>query len=167
MADNTDFKQTAVLIAIDIAKLNHDVLFRFPDERTKTLRNPNHVEGYQFLLAAVAQYVGKVPVTAAFEPTADYHRTLAFWMHEQGIQCHLASSLACARAREMLYKTWDKHDRKDARVILYLLEQGMTLPFHDPLVQGHMDIQYLSSSGEGAESVLAQFIKSLFDALFS
>lgn len=63
-------------------------------------------------------------IIAAFEPTADYHRNIAWWLHKQGVKCHLVSSVRCARVREMLFKTWDKNDRKDASVIMYLLEQG-------------------------------------------
>lgn len=65
------------------------------------------------------------------EPTADYHRNIAWCLHEQGAQCHLNSSARCARAREMLFKSWDKNVRKDAIVIMYLLEQGLSLPFFD------------------------------------
>lgn len=54
--------------------------------------------------------------------------------------CRLVSSLACARAREMLFKTWDKNDRKDTSVILYLMEQGLSSPFFDPLLNKMMDI---------------------------
>jgi len=46
----------------------------------------------------------------------------------------------------MLFKTWDKHDRKDAHVILYLMQQGLMQPFYDPLVMGTMDIQELSNT---------------------
>lgn len=45
-----------------------------------------------------------------------------------------------------MFKTWDKHDRKDAWVILYLMQQGMARPFYDPLVAGNMDIQELSNT---------------------
>ncbi len=55
---------------------------------------------------------------------------------KQGAQCHLVSSLSCAR--EMLYQTWDKNDRKDTKVILYLLNQGISRPFYDPLVNKTM-----------------------------
>lgn len=40
----------------------------------------------------------------------------------------------------MLFKTWDKNDRKDASVIMYLLEQGLSSPFYDPLANGIIDI---------------------------
>ena len=51
-----------------------------------------------------------------------------------------------ARARELLFKTWDKNNRKDAQVILYLMRQNMMKPFYDPLVEGTMDIQELSNT---------------------
>lgn len=40
----------------------------------------------------------------------------------------------------MLFKTWDKNDRKDTSVILYLMEQGLSSPFFDPLLNKMMDI---------------------------
>tara|TARA_B100000929_G_C15224114_1_gene323814 strand:+ start:298 stop:537 length:240 start_codon:yes stop_codon:yes gene_type:complete len=46
----------------------------------------------------------------------------------------------------MLYKTWDKNDRKDSKVILYLLESGLSKPFYDPLVASTMDIQEISNT---------------------
>ena len=46
----------------------------------------------------------------------------------------------------MLYKTWDKNDRKDAQVILYLLENGMGQPFYDPLIEGTMDAQEICNT---------------------
>ena len=86
------------------------------------------------------------PVHVAFEPTADYHRNLAYWLQNAGATCFLVSSLMSARARELLFKTWDKNDRKDAQVILYLMRQNMMKPFYDPLVEGTMDIQELSNT---------------------
>lgn len=46
----------------------------------------------------------------------------------------------------MLFKTWDKNDRKDASVIMYFLEQGLSSPFYDPLVSGIIDIQEISDT---------------------
>lgn len=46
----------------------------------------------------------------------------------------------------MLFKTWDKNDRKDASVIMYLLEQGLSAPFYDPLANGIIDIQEISNA---------------------
>ena len=144
MTDKANRSTDPVLLAIDIAKRSHDVVIQWPSGKSKTLRVPNTLEGFQYLLDAAGG--GKVPVHAAFEPTADYHRNLAYWLQGQGVECFLASSLACARAREMLFNSWDKHDRKDAKVILYLLQQGVVRPFYDPLVAGAMDLQELSNT---------------------
>ena len=110
MTDKANRSTDPVLLAIDIAKRSHDVVIQWPSGKSKTLRVPNTLEGFQYLLDAAGG--GKVPVHAAFEPTADYHRNLAYWLQGQGVECFLASSLACARAREMLFNSWDKHDRK-------------------------------------------------------
>lgn len=135
---------TSVMIAIDIAKKSHDALIQWPSGKKKVLKIGNHLKGYQGLLNAANCPPEQIAV--AFEPTADYHRNIAYWFHQQGASCYLVSSLMCARAREMLFKTWDKNDRKDARVILHLMEQGLIQPFHDPLVNGYMDIQELSNT---------------------
>lgn len=85
-------------------------------------------------------------IIVAFEPTADYHRNIEWCLHQHGIQCHLVSFVRCARAREMLFNTWDKNDRKDASVIMYLLEQGLSSPFYDPLANDMFDIQAISNT---------------------
>ncbi|VEB95345.1 Transposase IS116/IS110/IS902 family [Cedecea lapagei] len=131
-------------IAIDIAKKYHDAKIKRSDGRIVYLCFENSLAGYARLITATRSSGEKVVV--AFEPTADYHRNIAWWLQEQGIECRLVSSLACARAREMLFKTWDKNDRKDASVILYLMEQGLSSPFFDPLLNKMMDIQEISNT---------------------
>lgn len=136
---NTYSADDRVLIAIDIAKANHDALLYWPSGKTKLTRIPNTMAGYQELVGYAGVDPGKICI--GFEPTSDYHRNIAYWMRSLGVDCRFVSSLSCARAREMLYKTWDKHDRKDARVILYLMQQGMMRPFYDPLFENSMDEQ--------------------------
>ncbi|HCZ8663724.1 TPA: transposase, partial [Citrobacter braakii] len=109
LVSNTSLSGT--LIALDIAKKHHDAKIRHPDGRTSYLRIENTLEGFNRLLALTAS--PHDDIIAAFEPTADYHRNIAWWLHKQGVKCHLVSSVRCARAREMLFKTWDKNDRKD------------------------------------------------------
>ena len=81
-----------------------------------------------------------------WEATADFHQSLAHWLLRYGFQVHLASSATCARVREVLFNPWDKHDRKDAQVILYLLEHGLTSPFNNPLVAGYFGLQRLCNT---------------------
>jgi len=144
MTDHTNHDDDRVLVAIDIAKQSHDALILWPSGKKRAVKIANTRQGYEELLARTGTESNRV--CAGFEPTADYHRNIAYWMQQQGVSCHMVSSLSCARAREMLFKTWDKHDRKDTCVILYLMSQGMMQPFHDPLVQGYLDIQELSNT---------------------
>lgn len=133
-----------LLAAIDVAKKVHEVLIQWPDGRTKYMKVPNTLEEFKRLHSFFLSQ--NLPVLAALEPTADFHRAIAHWLSSHGTTVHLASSLACARVREALFNSWDKHDRKDAKVILYLLSQGLTRPFHDPLVQGYMHLQEISNT---------------------
>ena len=133
-----------VIVAIDIAKKSHDALIEWPNGKRKLIKIANTLDGFNQLVE-----VTNVPIEfidIGFEPTADYHRNIAYWFGKQDAQCFLISSLSCARAREMLFKTWDKHDRKDATVILYLMQQKMMEPFHDPLLENRMDVQELSNA---------------------
>lgn len=144
MAAQIQNKSKQTMIAIDIAKASHDALIAHPDGRTISFKIPNSLEGYERLLTKANCPPENIAV--GFEPTADYHRNIAYWLSAQGAGCYLVSSLSCARAREMIFKSWDKHDRKDSHVILYLMQQGMMNPFHDPLLAGIMDIQELSNT---------------------
>ncbi len=143
MTAQQELHQTSTLIAIDIAKHFHDVLIQRPDGQKSMLKISNNQSGFQTLLDQIGSGEN---VIIGFEPTADFHRNIAYWFSQRNCICHLVSSLACARAREMLYHTWDKHDRKDATVILYLLQQGMSHLFYDPLVENIMDIQEVSNT---------------------
>ena len=81
----------------------------------------NSTPGWTNILPAYWKYPERVQPTAfahrfphddiiaAFEPTTDYHRNIAWWLHNQGVQCHLVSSVRCAQAREMLFKTLMLH----------------------------------------------------------
>jgi transposase len=111
MTEQTQNNQKTVFIALDIAKKTHDAIIALPSGKTIKLRVPNGLDGYQHLLKKASQ--GDYRIQVAFEPTADHHRNIAYWLHEQGCQCFLVSSLSCARAREMLFNIWDKNDRKD------------------------------------------------------
>ncbi len=144
MTDQTDTDKGCVLVALDIAKQSHDATVLYPTGKRITMKVTNSLAGYQLLLDRCAQ--DKYAVKVGFEPTADYHRTTAYWLAEHGCQCFLISSLSCARAREMLFNTWDKNDRKDSKVILYLMQQGIMNPYYDPLRENTFDIQEISNT---------------------
>lgn len=45
----------------------------------------------------------------------------------------------------MLFKAWDKNDRKDTSVIIYLPEQRLSSPLYDPLVNDIIALQEISN----------------------
>lgn len=161
MTDQTQNNQKATLVALDIAKKSHDAMIAYPNGKTVSLKVPNHLDGYEHLLKH-AQLKGEA-VHVAFEPTADYHRNIAFWLQAQGCRCYFVSSLSCARAREMLYNNWDKNDRRDSAVILYLMQQGLMKPFYDPLVNDTFDIQEISNTYHQISIARTRAMNSLFN----
>lgn len=144
MTNSISITSEYLLVAIDVAKRAHEVVVRWPSGKTKAFKVLSQRSEFERVTEFLLEQ--GLPVRAALEPTADFHRPLAHWLLTHGIEVHLASSLACARIRDAIYNSWDKHDLKDARVILYLLEQGLTSAFHDPLLTGYLDLQELSNT---------------------
>lgn len=144
MMTTANSNEDSLLVAIDVAKRAHDVLIRWPSGRSQVFRFANRREGFERLTAFLVEQ--GLPVRVALEATADFHRYIAHWLLRHGCEVYLASSVACARVREVLFNSWDKHDRKDAKGILYLLEHDLTSPFNDTLVSGYFDLQELSNT---------------------
>jgi transposase len=135
---------STVRVAIDIAKLTHQVLLELPSGKRRSLRVANtkmEIERFVSLLRSLEH-----PCEVGFEPTGDYHRPLAYILGQAGFRLSLVSSLAVARTREAMYNSWDKNDPKDAQVILHLMKTGTTQRYLDPLVTGHQDLQELAKT---------------------
>jgi transposase len=133
-----------VWIAVDIAKLTHQVLLELPTGKRHVMRVANtkaEIDRFVDVLRALKQ-----PCEIAFEPTGDYHRPLAYLLGQAGCRLHLVSSIAVARTREALYNSWDKNDPKDAQVILHVLKTGTTQRYLDPLLTGHHDLQEMANT---------------------
>jgi transposase len=132
------------LVAIDVAKKQNAVLIQLPGGVRKKLTVTNDLTGYHEL----AHYLKKLkrPCKIGFEATGNYHRTLAFYLRQQGFELELISSVAASRTREAMYNSWDKNDPKDAQVILHMLQTGLTQTYHDPLEHRINDIQELSQT---------------------
>ena len=144
MTPNPSITAPVVWVAIDVAKLMHQVLIELPDGRRRTLRVANakvEIDGFVAALRALGHRC-----EIAFEPTGDYHRPLAYVLGQAGFHLALVSSIAVARTREALYNSWDKNDPKDAQVILHLLKNGTTQRYLDPLVTGHLDVQEMANT---------------------
>lgn len=134
-----------VWVAVDVAKDRHEALIEAPGWRSrKKFRVQNTAE--EFCAFAEFLHALRLPVRVGFEPTGNYHRALAYFLHSQGFHLELISSVALARTREAMHNSWDKNDPKDAQVILHLLKAGLTQHYHDPLVHNLNDLQELSKT---------------------
>jgi len=133
-----------VLVAIDIAKQRNAVLVQLPDENRKKFIVANKLSDYQEFSAYLKSL--KLPCMIGLEATGNYHRPLAYYLHQIGFELKLISSVAAARTREAMYNSWDKNDPKDAQVILHMLKTGLTQTYHDPLLNRINDIQELSKT---------------------
>lgn len=128
-----------------MAKDSHEVLLEAPGWRSrKRIRLHNTAADFRSF-AEFLRSLG-LPVRIGFEPTGNYHRALAYFLHAQGFELRLISSLALARTREAMHNSWDKNDPKDAQVILHLLKSGLTQHYHDPIVHHLNDLQELSKT---------------------
>ncbi len=83
MTDISNYNHQATMIAIDIAKRSHDVLIQWPNGKTKVMRIANTLEDYARLVEAAGN---RYPLVAGFEPTADYHRNIAYWLSEHAVE---------------------------------------------------------------------------------
>lgn len=133
-----------VRVAIDVAKLTHQVLLELPTGKRRSLRVPNTRIEIERLVTLLRSLDG--PCDVAFEPTGDYHRPLAYILGQAGCRLSFVSSLAVARTRDAMYNSWDKNDPKDAQVILHLMKTGTTQRYLDPLITGHQDLQELANT---------------------
>lgn len=161
MTYESNINKKQVTVALDIAKKSHDAVVEFPTGKRISMKVANTSEGYRLLLERCRPEHHQIRV--GFEPTADYHRNIAYWLYQHDCECFLVSSLSSARAREMLYGTWDKNDRKDANVVLYLLNQGLMQPFHDPLISGIFDVQEISNTYHQITLARTRCMNSLFN----
>jgi len=137
--------EAVVWVAIDVAKDRHEALIEAPGWKSrKKFQVQNTAEEFR----ALAGFLHRLgwPVRIGFEPTGNYHRALAYFLHSEGFHLELISSLALARTREAMHNSWEKNDPKDAQVILHLLKAGLTQHYHDPLVHNLNDLQELSKS---------------------
>lgn len=137
-------RRAQVLVAVDIAKLKHDILAELPDGTRKRMIIKNQLVDFNRLADYLRSFDADVIV--GIEPTADYHRNLAYFLKLQSFNVRFLSSIAVARTREALHNSWDKNDPKDAQVILHLMKTGVTQYFYDPVIEGTNDIQELSNT---------------------
>jgi transposase len=129
MASETDPIAPRTWVAIDIAKGVNVALVERSDGQQQRFRFVHQRDDYDRLVLFLKAC--PEPCRIALEPTADYHRTIAYRLVSEGFDLVLVSSVAGARLREAVFNSWDKNDPKDAQVIMRLLKQGMTQRYCD------------------------------------
>ena len=144
MIDHLHCTSSDNLVAIDIAKDWNVVLVLESCGTRRSFKVANRRADHDRLVAFLRSLPGRV--IAGLEPTADYHRPLAYRLLAEGIDVVGISSVALARMREARYGTWDKNDPKDAQVILSMMSQDMVQVYYDPLIAGTHDIQELANT---------------------
>jgi transposase len=144
MTEKQTNRKDQVLVAIDIAKKKHDILIELPSGKRRKFVIQNTRSGFQSFFSFLKDL--EQPCLIGIEPTADYHRNLAYFLQIEGFEVKLVSSIAVARTREALHNSWDKNDPKDAQVILHLLKTGVVQRFYDPVLNGTNDLQELSKT---------------------
>ena len=95
---------SCVMVAIDVAKLSHEVLIEFPDGKRKKLKVRNSRKGFTELFELLKPFPN---VVAGLEPSGNYHRNLAHFLIQNKIEVKCISSLVAARTREALHNSWD------------------------------------------------------------
>src|SRR3984957_9536270 len=86
-----------------------DVLIQPPPPgRRRRVRVANNRQDIEHL-AGFLQGL-KSSVLIGFEATGNYHRPLAYFLHEHGFELRLIPTLALARTREAMHNSWDKND---------------------------------------------------------
>jgi len=80
----SDVSTTApkVHVAIDVAKLTHQVLMELPNGKRRVIRVANTKADLDRLIAMLRAF--DHPCEVVFEPTGDYHRPLAYVLPQAG-----------------------------------------------------------------------------------
>lgn len=136
--------ESAVLVAIDIAKARNDVLVQLPSGSKRKFKLANKLEDYHEFTAYLRSL--EVPCLIGFEATGNYHRPLAYYLAKEGFAIRQVSSLAAAKTREALYNSWDKNDPKGAQVILHMMKTGVSQTYCDPMIHNFNEVQELSKA---------------------
>jgi transposase len=145
MTNQQSTLEAVVWVTIDIAKDRHEALIEAPGWK-------NTAEEFR----AFADFLHRLGLTVriGFEPTGNYRRALAYFLHSQGFHLELVSSLALARTREAMHNSWDKNDLKDAQVILHLSHRpGFHRHFRRRALRGHGHASLCAATTRGTVPV--------------
>jgi transposase len=113
MTGTTDPIAPQTWVAIDVAKGMNVAVIERADGQQQRLRFTHCREDYDRFVDLLRQL--PAPCRIAVEPTADYHRTLAFCLVNTGFDVVFVSSVAGARLREATYTHGTRMTRRTPR----------------------------------------------------
>lgn len=90
----------------------------------------NILEDYRQLIDVLCDY--DCPVRIGFQAIGHYHRILVYQLVMTSLELHLVSAVRFVLTQEALRNSLDKNDRKDAQVIVRILEIGRFRTFIRP-----------------------------------
>ena len=122
---NHDF----LLVGIDVSKNSHVACIMDSSKHIyhKKFRFDNSANGINLMLTTTKTILQKEPkkeIIFALEPTGNYHKPLANYLHNLGYMGCYVSSVAAKENRKTINGRWRKNDPDDAYNVADLLNQG-------------------------------------------
>src|SRR5439155_10948348 len=100
MANQADGTPRCVLVAIDVAKRWNAALIEYPDGKRQRFQFQHTCDDYDRLIKLLRG--SGFACRVAFEPTGDFHRTLAYRLLQEGFNVCQVSAVAGARYRDAM-----------------------------------------------------------------
>ena len=91
MSTQMIYGKDTMLVAIDVSKARHDILLQFPNGKRRKSKIANTAKDYHNFIQDLKSL--GAPCIIALEATANYHRTIAYYLQTAGFTVHLVSSL--------------------------------------------------------------------------
>lgn len=130
-------KSDVLVVGIDVAKLSHVAVIRFPDGRfQKAFSFPNNRRGFERLLARLEPALsesGAGSTLFALEATGHYGHALQHYLITRVDAVVGINPAHTKRVKEILDGSPEKSDRKDAMIIADLAAQGRGRPLMVPV----------------------------------
>lgn len=142
-----------IFLGIDISKNSFDVALLLLDNKTKTKKFSNNINGFK-LLEAWLKLHNANNLHACMEATGIYGELLANFLYQSNISISIVNPTKIKGfGTSMLTRT--KTDKSDAKLIAHFCK-AMSPPTWQPTSQDHKELQYLCRRLEDLQKILRQ-----------
>ena len=124
-----EIKGVKVFAGVDIGKEAHFMSLIAKDGEVieSGMRIVNSKEGFKEMLEMLKSIGTEKEVAVGMEPTGHYWKPLGYYLHEKGYRVYLVNPYHVKLSKEMRDNSQRKTDKKDSRLIAYLLMEGKFL----------------------------------------